>query len=347
MTYYFTLPKVDELTIDQNTVAYEKNAIAVAGAPGTGKSIVSLWRHIQGIDMGTRKSLLLTYTVTLELVLTSLAKTISKEAGEHISRTYWWLSHENERRDHYDEIIVDEAQDVGVEKYQQLKQYTEHISYGADDSQVLYPEHCSRKQELETLFPDAEQYTLYDNFRNTYEILIFVKSLFNDSFIPQQTLDSIEKHGEKPRLLITDKSNQNNIILETINEYYSLDAHNIGILVPFSDDVNRVYNMISSQGLECSSYSNKYGFKSTDNDSDLIESIHITTFKSSKGTEFDTVILPDFELITKSDTSEFIILKENDYYVALTRAKSNLYMISNKKILSNYSNTNTFDEVEV
>ena len=347
MAYYFELPEVDKLTTDQNVVVHETNAIAVTGAPGTGKSIVSLWRHIQGMDMDTRRSLLLTYTVTLELFLTSLAKKRSKKAGEHVSRTYWWLSHENDRRDHYDEIIVDEAQDVGVDKYEQLKKYAKYFSYGADDSQILYPEHSTSKQELERLFPDAEQYVLYDNFRNSYEILLFVKSLFPDSFIPQQTLDSIENHGPRPRLFITDKSNQNNIIIETINQHYTPDTHNIGILVPFSDDVERIYKMISSNGYDCSCYSNKYGFKSTNNISGLIENIHITTFKSSKGTEFDTVILPDFEMITKSDTFEINVLKENDYYVALTRAKSNLYMISNKKILSNYGNTNTFDEVEV
>ena len=62
-----------------------------------------------------------------------------------------------------------------------------------------------------------------------------------------------------------------------------------------------------------------------------IENIHVTTYKSSKGLEFDTVIIPDFDsykwYINNTDNTS-----ENDYYVALTRAKTNLFLITKKSL---------------
>ena len=46
--------------------------------------------------------------------------------------------------------------------------------------------------------------------------------------------------------------------------------------------------------------------------------IHLTTFHSSKGLEFDNVIVPEFQLFRPN----------NRYFVALTRAKSELHLIS-------------------
>ncbi len=73
-----------------------------------------------------------------------------------------------------------------------------------------------------------------------------------------------------------------------------------------------------------------------------IKNVHITTFKSAKGLEFDTVIIPNFDILKRlpiiiqdRDTGENkIICDWKDLYVACTRAKSNLYLISNYDIPS-------------
>ena len=45
--YYFKLPLIIDLTIGQQTALDEPNPIAISGGPGTGKRVVSLFRHIR------------------------------------------------------------------------------------------------------------------------------------------------------------------------------------------------------------------------------------------------------------------------------------------------------------
>ena len=62
-----------------------------------------------------------------------------------------------------------------------------------------------------------------------------------------------------------------------------------------------------------------------------IDNVHITTFKSAKGLEFDTVIIPDFGSMDYL-ISRFDVIEWKDFYVAVTRARTNLYLFSNKEI---------------
>ena len=48
--YYFNLPQITDLTTVQQVALDEPNPIAISGGPGTGKSVVSLWRHISNLN---------------------------------------------------------------------------------------------------------------------------------------------------------------------------------------------------------------------------------------------------------------------------------------------------------
>lgn len=62
--YYFSLPTLPALTVSQQAALDESNQVAISGGPGTGKSVVSLWRHIRNYQSNPpKKSLLLTYTI--------------------------------------------------------------------------------------------------------------------------------------------------------------------------------------------------------------------------------------------------------------------------------------------
>lgn len=321
MAYYFALPNFTDLTVDQEAALDETESLALAGGPGTGKSVVCLWRHIRNYETNTKKSLLLTYTKTLEHYLKKSADSKSTEASLNVNRTYWWTSHPSIQKP-YDEIIIDEGQDVSIDRYRTIINFSNNVSYGADDAQSLYADGCTPEQ-LADLFPFNEEYTMYKNFRNSKEILEFTRSVFPNILIPQESINQA-KAGLKPIMKITgwDSDIELESIMSIINDFQG-DTHNIGILVPSQKDVTKYFDLIKDQlsaPIQCTKFEAEMDVFQG------LSGIHITTFKSSKGIEFDTVIIPNF------DRFDWFIaninhITEKDYYVAFTRTKTNLFLI--------------------
>jgi DNA helicase IV len=326
--YYFNLPQITQLTISQQAALNETKQIALSGGPGTGKSVVSLWRHISNYKRGKR-SLLLTYTTTLAKYLSACCITQNPNAASNVKTS---LRGKPKSGSFLHEIIIDEAQDLPISYYNDIKSVA-NVSYGADDSQILYPDNCSKQSELKSLFGSNVDYVLDKNFRSTQRIMQFAKAVFPDAFIPQSIIDGLENNvGELPVFLIFngnrfDKTNdkQNNSIIKIINSFRS-DTHNIAILVPWKNDVTVFESVLNDNGITDFSiyYEDAIRFSSG---CGTIKNVHITTFKSAKGLEFDTVIIPNFHKyidICGSFNTEW-----QDYYVAVTRARSNLYLLSN------------------
>lgn len=330
--YYFNLPQITQLTIPQQAALNETKQIALSGGPGTGKSVVSLWRHISNYQKG-KKSLLLTYTTTLARYLGACCSTQSQEAATNVGR-----SCKDKRRinGNWTEVIIDEAQDLSNNYYNDIININSRITYGADDSQILYPERSTKQAELKELFPNNIDYVLSRNFRSTQRIMQFAKVMFSDAYIPQATISGLANNvGELPIFLISNgnrydntNSKQDNSIIEIINSFRT-DTHNIAILVPWQNDAQIFETVLRNNNI--ADFSIYYDDRNRFPDgAETIKNVHITTFKSAKGLEFDTVIIPNFhkynEILGRYNISW------QDYYVAVTRARSNLYLISHYDI---------------
>jgi superfamily I DNA/RNA helicase len=306
MPYYFNLPLVTDLTVDQQRAVDIPGPLALSGGPGTGKSVVCLWRHISNHSTGQKNSLLLTYTKTLEHYLKASASTQNDEAAENINRVFWWLTHEATE---YDEIIIDEGQDIIKSKFQRFFNYAESVSYGADERQSMYLSDNDLEELTSWLgsderFSQNEAITLNRNFRNSREILIFTRAVFPDFAIPQNTINQARATGLKP--------------IMKVNQGW------VAILVPFASQVRSYYDLITEElgdDVEITKYENEQ------EEFEGLGGVHVTTFKSSKGTEFDTVIIPDFDSYSWNLANRPNVVTENDYYVAFTRAKTNLFLI--------------------
>ena len=248
--YYFNLP--DKLTIDQQNAIDDPESISVYGGPGTGKTVVNLWRHIRNHENG-KNSLLLTYTKTLEHYLRGSANEKNPQAAKNISRTYKWIY--NNRRQNYREIIIDEAQDVHVDRYNVIQQHAKTMSYGADPDQSVYLNIEETKKVLAHL--DAtfktNRHTLYKNFRNSKDILLFTQSVFPEICIEQETIEQAESNT-LPLVSIVgwDIDNCINKIVEIVNEYSS-DTSNVGILLPTRKQVSKFFDLLKDK-FECSKY---------------------------------------------------------------------------------------------
>ncbi len=345
--YYFNLPQITQLTIPQQAALNETKQIALSGGPGTGKSVVSLWRHISNHEQN-KKSLLLTFATSLARYLKTCCASQNQEAAKNVGRSY-----KDKNRIHngnWAEIIIDEAQDLSHEYYDSISEI--RVSYGADDAQILYPDKSIMQRELKELFSDNIDYVLDKNFRSTQRIMQFAKQAFPNAYIPQSTINGLAHNlGELPILLITngskfDKTNdkQDKSIIEIINSFRS-DTQNIAILVPWKNDAAIFETVLTKNNItDFSIYYEDRDGRFPDG-AEEIKNLHITTFKSAKGLEFDTVIIPNFDNILKrvpikkrvketenGQEIEKVICAWNDLYVATTRARSNLYLITNQDI---------------
>ncbi len=321
MPYYFNLPQVDLLTRDQQRAVDETDPIALSGGPGTGKTVVNLMRHIRNYDTGRKRSLLVTYTKTLEFYLSKCAELENNEAAENVERT---LSCDIDNG--HDEIIIDEAQDVRISRYREFNEFFPEISYSADIAQSLYLNENEVEAlvcALEELFPHNESYRLRVNFRNTKEILIFTQAVFPDIHIDYSNIETANS-GNLPLVSVVgwEEADMIEKIVEIAQEYEG-DTSNIGILLPTKKQVDKFYGLLRNE-LNCTFFHSDHEVVGG------LENIHITTFKSAKGLEFDTVIIPNF------DSYDWFIkntkVKINEYYVGLTRAKTNLFLICKEEL---------------
>jgi superfamily I DNA/RNA helicase len=315
MAYNFQLPIITDLTPDQQTVLNFPRAVAVSGGPGTGKSVIGLWRHIRNYDTGTKRSLLVTYTKSLERFLKETCRTINADAATNVDRTYRWSNNPSRG---FTEIIVDEAQDVELSKYDVLQSFCQSISYTTDDNQILFPNRCSKKVDLQSKFNNRE-FNLHTNFRNTREISRFVRTVF-----PDQVRQDGDRTGQKPQLINigNDDDIQINAIIGIINNF-SEATHNIVILAPYQRNVQSIYAALQDKGVACTMFSSEQQVLNT------IDRVHITTFKSSKGLEFDTVIIPNIHSYNFWKNNQYNIVNDEDLYVVLTRSKSNIFLLNN------------------
>ena len=312
--YNFELPKITDLTIEQQVILYEDNPVAIFGGAGTGKTVVSIYRHLDNYKQG-KKSIIITFTKTLQRYIFLCVKAINIEASKKVHSANGCLipKHKDYCTNNIDEIIIDEAQDLEFDVISTIKNFSKNISYGADFNQQLYKNRITQN-EIQSFFSNNEEFTLESNYRNTEEIISFTKAIMPKFKINVETQNS----GEKPIVFVGD--NQINQVIDIINTIKE-DGENFAILLPFAYQVDKYFNVLKNK-INCSCYHHKID----ENSFDILD-IHITTFKSSKGLEFDTIIIPEFQDYQKNiETKDFV--NYNDYYVAFTRAKNNLFLIS-------------------
>lgn len=344
--YYFQLPRLDQLTRSQQATLQNIGPIALCGGPGTGKSVVSLYRHLIKTQGGSR-TLLLTYTTTLKFYLSSCLRSVAQNASNSSDRTKanaaassvgstlrtTWNWNVQNHNPHYDEIIVDEAQDIEQDRYKIIKAHAGDVSFGADDAQSLYPEQGCTFSELMSVFPSNTKCLLGKNFRNTKCILDLARDAFPNANISFQDVNSCNIIGNKPILFITDdqkytgianKPKQDEVVLNLLSELESSGNQNIAILCPWQKDVEH-FRMLIKERFPNSTYYYRQG--NVDHGCEEISSLHVTTFKSAKGLEFDSVIIPSFDRAFGNFDPQFHV-SWRDYYVGVTRAKTNLYLIS-------------------
>ena len=354
----FELPSYNELSADEDGVlalALDESAVVVGG-PGSGKTLMALYRAKLMHDLG-RPTFMLMYN----RLLSSYTKTAVKSLGiSSIVDTYhhwfpnFWKRHYGSFPPKIDRwtfdwseckrtlisrpmptamkrhLIVDEGQDLPTDLYLLLKPMSRSLIVFADQNQRI-TEHQSTVADIQAATGIELLLQLRANMRNTPEIAEFASyfdvglRLGPDSSQPRVPgHPDAETKDRRPRLIAHAK------LHEAISYIAAYERANpwetIGVLLPLKDSVRQFYNRLRDKTSNpVQIYLNRSERRPGDSLVDLSTSgLKVITWASCKGLEFDSVFLPELQTVREDPRSDDLRMK---LYVACTRARRALTLM--------------------
>lgn len=241
----------------------------------------------------------------------------------------------------YDFIMIDETQDLSLNKLMLAIQLARKaLTFSADKAQKIYKTGFTWK-ELNIDIRGQASKKLSGTHRNTYEILALAKSLAEKNpdkkSNPEDYTDAEmpSRHGEKPiKFEVSKLYDEGGKMLEIIQQIKRVNPdESIAIIGRSRKELELVKKILYVKKI---SYDEIKG-SNKDKVKILTPGVKVVTYHSSKGLEFDNVILPylddgSFPFLPRGLSSEDIEDRYNEarnlLYVGMTRAKNRLFMIS-------------------
>lgn len=324
-----------------------KGRYLIGGAPGTGKTVVALYRASRlEKERCTHRlmmfsNLLTRYTAsaisenehatvtTYHRWIKSTYKNLFRRTAPYIGRNRNNLDWEQIREDFYqlkpaktnEYLIIDEGQDLPRILYALTSTFiTEHITVFADENQRITNEKCLLKDIISQvrIAPD-DRYFLKRNFRNTLQIHNFSASFHRGS--PTDIAEEPEREGNRPIILAARDLDQQ--IEYILNHERLFPSRSIGVLVKTQNELLHLYRVLSAAETvhEVRAYNYDHGLMPEFDQ----PSITILCYPSAKGLEFDSVFLPGLEHFSQDQVDgddEMMLL-----YVMTSRAREDLFLM--------------------
>lgn len=350
-----SLPEFDLLSRQQQNAILmplkRDNAVLVSGCPGSGKTTVVLHRLCYLRDTVQSEVLYLVYAKLLaqyirdELQSPNIKiETVHSWYFRNTRRYLCENDYSTPRRDVPNQIArlkrqlgikeyyLDEAQDLSVDLVGNLLGLSDSVFVCADSAQDVFGNVELDVDLLDALSTKIEESNktlnlvhLDVNYRNTKFIYEFANSCFPN--INAAAIRSFAREEGSPVQIMHNK-NREEMYDKLIRLCQNWSSSSIGILTATVSSVNAIHYRLEVEGLPSVKYHNKVKIVPK------VGNLTVTTFKSSKGLEFDMVIVPNADLLPVNEVSQ---LKE--IYVALTRSKEGLFILTQNGILPNWCQT--------
>lgn len=244
----------------------------------------------------------------------------------------------------YDEIIIDEWQDIPLHIIKNLNILSDHISVFADDNQKIFESKENNLSSIEdikkVLCPDWRIHSLTANFRTTKQICEYAAKRFlpeNEKIRAlKESVLCRDDPNSTPKMAHKSKDESFDFIAENVIKNWAKYS-SILVICPLQDDVEQQSNALSDKQVNHYVYHNnitnaninrKHAKNAIDSFSSTDNEILITTYKSAKWLEADCV----FIYLPKETYNEVVNAKEwdknkNTLYVLCTRAKKKLFIV--------------------
>jgi len=358
------LPSFRDLDENQREVIFkslEKENHLIFGPAGCGKTAITLYCAKTLQDTG-KKYLILVYTKVLMNFISSAANDLNIPQ-ENITTFYSWVwrhlpseIQDKEYNDedkfnrwvddllfhykkypklipNYDYVLIDEAQDFNPNVSKLLHLISNNLFIAGDTAQSLYTGIFNNERLIGMWQPLSSQSELVFNYRNP-KAVAKVAALFvdNTSYDAEKFLSLVKgKNFEmKPILYYVDSPNKQTAIITDLIEQ-TRGSERLGILFKTNSEVDSMANLLRNEGIEFQIASGR----NNGNYNFLTTKPTLATIHSAKGLEFDWVVLPNLTPVVwdkyQNDPNDRRL-----FFVALTRTKNRLYLITQNNFESSF-----------
>ncbi|MFJ5989261.1 hypothetical protein [Lentzea sp. NPDC092896] len=343
------LPAFEDLSKEQDLIYnldLDGNYL-VSGPPGTGKSVMALYRaQVQTVDH--REPALLMYNSVLQQYTKQAAETL-EIAG--FIRTFhswlwsFWRAHFKDRPptmegspyDHdwtemtvrffakppdlgvLHDLLVDEGQDLPLGFYRLARFFAKNITVFADENQQLMDQNTTL-EEIAAVIKATERVELRRNYRNTAEIAAVAAKYYCGT--PTGIPDPPNRRGELPTLR---RYNSDVELADFVARYVKGRTNlTIGIACATRRVQKRLLALLEKRHLplpvQAYFSADKRSCGRLDFDGPAVTIVH---YKSLKGLEFDTVFVPELQQMAADPTSAAARMM---FYVVTSRARNELHL---------------------
>lgn len=330
-----------QLQVIQQILGHPGNHF-VEGFPGTGKSVVLAHAAMRCQEQTQQKAVILTYTNALVECIREGVRPLPVMTIDRFV--------DNPTASHTDCIFIDEAQDLGATTYYHgtpilatLRQRANRLIFAADSAQSLYEGRIPVATLKQDFGVEAQRcHLLRVNYRMTKKMLNVLDALFPDRKLEVSTgslVDDVEvvygdahtqkeeyewvfrkaKEYAEPRdpavILFASFKQMNDFVAAVVSGLPELSNSDS----PEKRQSRQQFNLACRENsLPLRFVGNGVGeFREADTES----IVYLMTMNSAKGMDFKTVFVPNCQNIPPD--------KRNHYYVALSRARSNLFLSGN------------------
>lgn len=342
------LPAFEDLSKEQDLIFnldLDCNYI-VSGPPGTGKSVMALYRA-QALTFDDREPSVLMYSKVLKQYSEQAANELG--VAGHVTTFHGWFwgfwrkyyganppslvgnsYHQDWAQIAHEfmtnppelgglaDLIVDEGQDLSLNFFRIARFIAKNITVFADENQQLFDNNTTLR-EIEIGIGAREHLMLRRNYRNTAEIAAVAAKYFAGT--PTGIPEPPERHGDKPSLRLYASTDE---FTDFVARYVKARTNlGIGIACPNQATQQRLYRELTKRKLPIPVQQYVSGNRQhslLDFDSPAVTLVH---YKSLKGLEFDTLFVPELQQVTVDATSAATRMM---FYVVMSRARNELHL---------------------